>query len=277
VDYVDEQAPGRRPVALSRAWPASFALLALAAALAMAALVGGIVLAVTRLVGGVAAGEDNPAGVLAATAVQDVVFVGTAVALGSLAGRVTKADLGLCGRPLGRVLRVTALTGAAFLVFSVVYDLIVRPEAQQDTLDDLGADRGTIWLVLTGLLVVGVAPFAEELLFRGFMYRCLRNRFTPLIASAGVGLLFGAVHFDGVAVLPLLPILAVFGALLCVAYERSGTLYSPIILHAINNAITFAVTGPRGAAIVAPAVLAVSVTVSVSGVRGRATAAEPAN
>mgnify|MGYP000173810412 CR=1 FL=1 len=53
-----------------------------------------------------------------------------------------------------------------------------------------------------------------------------------------VGVLFGAVHAGGSDAAFLVP-LAVLGVLFCLLYERTGSLYPPIVLHAINNSIAF--------------------------------------
>ena len=42
--------------------------------------------------------------------------------------------------------------------------------------EDLGADESTLALVAAGIVVIVVAPIAEEFFFRGFFYRALRSR-----------------------------------------------------------------------------------------------------
>jgi hypothetical protein len=85
-------------------------------------------------------------------------------------------------------------------------------------------------LVLLGGLIV---PVAEELFFRGFVYDWIRNGTTmwpAIIVSAAI---FGAVHF-----VPLQVVLAfVMGIGLAWIYEKSGTLWAPIVLHLSNNVV----------------------------------------
>src|SRR5262249_42744382 len=76
-------------------------------------------------------------------------------------------------------------------------------------------------------------------LFRGYMYRALRNWRGPWPAALIVGVIFGAFHIQGSPVGFLVP-LAVFGVMLCFVYEISGSLYACIALHAVNNSIAFA-------------------------------------
>ena len=63
------------------------------------------------------------------------------------------------------------------------------------------------------------------------------------------GVLFGAVHFnfeEGSEALLLLPPLALLGVILCVVYERTGSLLPAIAMHAFNNSVAFAVQADEG-------------------------------
>ena len=75
----------------------------------------------------------------------------------------------------------------------------------------------------------------EELLFRGYIFRALRNwrGFAP--AAIITGLIFGAVHIGSSPIGYALP-LAAFGFGLCLLYQWTGSLYPCIALHALNNA-----------------------------------------
>ena len=44
------------------------------------------------------------------------------------------------------------------------------------------------------MLIAGLAPIAEELFFRGFVFSGLRSRMTMLPAALISGLVFGLVH-----------------------------------------------------------------------------------
>jgi uncharacterized protein len=90
-------------------------------------------------------------------------------------------------------------------------------------------------------MVVCVAPVAEEFFFRGFFYRALRSRYSLVVAAAIDGLLFGVIHFDfsSADALLILPPLAVLGFVFCLVYERTGSLYPVIALHAINNSLAY--------------------------------------
>jgi membrane protease YdiL (CAAX protease family) len=93
-----------------------------------------------------------------------------------------------------------------------------------------GGAEATIGLALTAIVIVVVAPFAEELFFRGALTGALANRlgaFTPLVSGA----IFGAAHLEPRA----FPALFVLGALLGWLYMRTRSLLPGVAVHAANN------------------------------------------
>jgi uncharacterized protein len=86
--------------------------------------------------------------------------------------------------------------------------------------------------LVLAILVVGIlAPFGEEVFFRGFVYRCFRARWGTVAGMAASAALFAAIHVHPVGLLPIFFI----GCVLAYLYERTGTLIAPITLHAVNN------------------------------------------
>lgn len=92
---------------------------------------------------------------------------------------------------------------------------------------------------ITALAVVGVTPLLEESIFRGAIYRGLRDLSGPWPAALGSALLFTAVHNAAPQALPIL----VFGLMLAWTYERAGTLLAPITAHMLHNALALAYVG----------------------------------
>jgi membrane protease YdiL (CAAX protease family) len=93
-----------------------------------------------------------------------------------------------------------------------------------------------------------VAPVAEEFFFRGFFYRALRSRFSVAAAAITDGLLFGVIHynFEGAEALLLLPPLMLLGVIFCLVYEKTGSLFPVIGMHAFNNSVAYAVQADDG-------------------------------
>jgi len=124
----------------------------------------------------------------------------------------------------------TLLAFVAFFVFASIYGLIVNPK-DQDIDEDLGGP-------LTAVFAIGIAPFVEELFFRGFLYRALRNGWGVAWAAIGSGLIFGAIHFQPEFLVPL----AGLGIASALLYEKTKSLWPCIILHGTWNTIVVFLT-----------------------------------
>ena len=138
----------------------------------------------------------------------------------------------------GSVLALAAL-GVGLLVVS----LIGLPVGGHQ-LQDIGAANPEIFLLLIPLSFLLIGP-GEELLFRGVVQGRLRQAFGAGAAIGLAAVTFAAMHLmalsgpiaarlTAVAVL-LLPSL-VFG----LAYERSGNIAVPIVIHGSYNAVLLA-------------------------------------
>ena len=90
----------------------------------------------------------------------------------------------------------------------------------------------------TALIVIFLAPFVEEVLFRGLVFGCLREK-SAVVGYAVSALLFAFLHVWTFAL--MLQYLAP-GLVFAWAYDRSGTLWTSILLHAIVNALALYVT-----------------------------------
>ena len=221
-------------------WPAWYAGIGFLVALIATLIVVGIVAAAT----GATADDEDPTFTIVATFLQGLIFIGTAVMFASFTRKPKPEHFGL--RPT-RFWPAAGWAGLGMLTFYALvalYTVIVQPDAEQTVAQDLGANQGTFGMIAAGFMVVCVAPVAEEFFFRGFFYRALRSRWSPLGAAAIDGLLFGVIHYDftGADALLILPPLAILGFIFCLVYERTGSIYPTIAMHSFNNAIAFGVT-----------------------------------
>jgi uncharacterized protein len=221
-------------------WPAWYAGVGFLVALIATLVVVGIVAAAT----GATSDDENATFTVIATFLQGLIFIGTAVLFASFVRRPRPEHFGLRPTRFWPALGWAALGLLAFYILAGVYTALVDPDAEQTVAQDLGADQGTFGMIAAGFMVICVAPLAEEFFFRGFFYRALRSRYSVLGAALIDGLLFGVIHFDfsGADALLILPPLAALGFMFCLVYERTGSLYPVIGLHALNNAIAFGVT-----------------------------------
>jgi membrane protease YdiL (CAAX protease family) len=193
---------------------------------------------------GVSSDDEDPAFTVIATFLQGVIFIGTAVMFASFTLKPRPEHFGLRPTRFWPAVGWAALAISVFYVGIAVYTAVLQPDAEQTVAQDLGANQGTVGLIAAGFMVVCVAPVAEEFFFRGFFYRALRTRYSIVAAAAIDGFLFGVIHYDfsGADALLFVPPLAILGFLFCLVYERTGSLYPVIAMHALNNAIAFGVT-----------------------------------
>jgi len=83
------------------------------------------------------------------------------------------------------------------------------------------------------LVIAGLAPVVEELMFRGLGFSLLR-RFGVWAAVLAVGLLFSLAH----GLLQAFPELAIFGCSLAWLRWRTESVYPGMLLHATFNSIS---------------------------------------
>lgn len=122
-----------------------------------------------------------------------------------------------------------ALTFFLYLAFTIFYSLVITEPKQKDIAESFGPTAVQV------LLIVIAAPIAEETCFRGMLFGGLREKLPRLAAALVTGLIFGGLHaLTGVTAVPPL---IVFGFLLALLYERTGSIVPGILLHMLNNSI----------------------------------------
>jgi membrane protease YdiL (CAAX protease family) len=199
------------------------------------------VIAVIAAAAGAENVEDSKGFLQGATVAQQAIFVAAAVLFAAQTLRPRAWHFGLRANRLWPTVGWAAAGFFAYWVLAIAYGAIVSPDSEQETLEDLGTEEGTVWLVGAALLVITFAPIAEEFFFRGFFYRALRTKL-PVVAAAIVdGVLFGGIHI-GSTPAEILPVLMILGVVFCLVYEKTGTLFSVIALHALNNTLAFGVS-----------------------------------
>lgn len=159
-----------------------------------------------------------------------------------VASRWKRAGLGEALRLLGFRKATLRQFGLAILVLLGYYALallfstfVLMPE-QDDIARELGLRDGNLAIVLLVVaMIVVVAPVAEEVFFRGMLFAGLRTRFSLWPAAIISGLAFGIPHVTSgpTAAIPL----SIFGVALAWVYNRTGSIWPCILIHALNNGI----------------------------------------
>jgi len=86
------------------------------------------------------------------------------------------------------------------------------------------------------IAAVIVAPIVEETVFRGFIYGVIKRFTDSWFAAFCSALLFAVVHFHIGSLIPL----TVLALVLCAAYERTGSLVVPMMMHGLFNGTSIA-------------------------------------
>jgi membrane protease YdiL (CAAX protease family) len=94
---------------------------------------------------------------------------------------------------------------------------------------------GVAFCWFTILVIIG--PFSEEALFRGSFYRILRPSLGVIFSAVLSNFAFTFIHgfdtFDRIINVPIM------GFLSTIAYEKSGSLWGAVIVHALYNLTIF--------------------------------------
>lgn len=137
---------------------------------------------------------------------------------------------------LAQVIKVFFIYLGISLVTFYILSFIL-PENILDASQDLGFGESVsgAQLVLVALSLIVVVPIAEEVLFRGFLFKGLRTKLDFWPAAITASAIFGLAHFQlnvglDVGLLAL-------GA--CWLLEKTGSIYASILLHSVKNLIAF--------------------------------------
>lgn len=171
-------------------------------------------------------------------------------------GALTWRDLGFRPLQLDYVLRLGLGAGlAGLVVIDVIGNLLSQIGLRPNQLEEFQfvLKEGPLAF---GLLLVAagvVAPFVEELFFRGFLFGIYKQRQPLWLAYVVSGVLFTLLHLQpnrmnlmqmaGLSIGILL-----LALLLEWLYQHTGSLYPGIVAHAVNNAtglILFYAVGAR--------------------------------
>lgn len=134
------------------------------------------------------------------------------------------------------VLIALPVLAAVALAWNGLLQALGLPREPQDLIG-IFARTESPW-VFAGLLIVAclMAPLTEELIFRGIVYRYLRQRFGRAPALLASAVFFGMLHANWASFAPL----CVLGVIFALTYEKTGDLRVPIVAHGLFNLLNAA-------------------------------------
>ena len=134
----------------------------------------------------------------------------------------------------------TALIAILLIIACLFLDYITKPI--MDTIPSpkifdeiwnevLNKPSTTMGIIIALLSVVIVAPLLEEIVFRGFIYKTLRSKYSIWLSILISYILFYLFHVDP----RMIFILLVTTIVLCLSYEYSKSLVLPFLIHSGFN------------------------------------------
>jgi uncharacterized protein len=119
---------------------------------------------------------------------------------------------------------------ASYIVVAVHGVLLDPPP--QDIVEQFPRTPGGV--VLFFVLAVVFAPFFEELFFRGFLYTGFRASWGWWPAALASAAVFSLAHLQLTLFIPLFAL----GVALAWVYERTGSVWTAVALHAVFNGLS---------------------------------------
>jgi membrane protease YdiL (CAAX protease family) len=147
----------------------------------------------------------------------------------------------------------------AYLVGPLVSEVFPSLTDKSPPVDKLGIGSGLGPDLATVLVVAGLVPLGEELLFRGVLVGAWVRANRPVVAVVLSTVLFSVAHVTvgGRSMV----VTALLGLLFAAAFMLSGSLGAPVLAHCAVNAIALVDAGLTGAA---PLVLLVATVLATT-------------
>jgi len=180
----------------------------------------------------------SPEGIVVAATSLDIALLAVAYVRVVRPGAISWQEMGIRRGQLMRGFAIGLPFGVLLFLVSTMLELLLHLAGVRQTQGAMfqsvarASTRQFLMVLLAG---AAVAPAAEEIFFRGYVFRAyLRQKgvVRAYLFSAG---LFALVHLDMAALLPIF----VVGLLLSFLYHRTGSVLPGMVAHGFNNALAF--------------------------------------
>jgi membrane protease YdiL (CAAX protease family) len=145
-------------------------------------------------------------------------------------------DLGLRYYSIAKTIWYSFISLLAIFLVSFLYVFLMNSifgiEAPSSKIEILVANRSISSNILLVVVAV-VAPFSEEIFFRGFLYSAFKKSWGVNAALFLSSILFAVVHLELYSFIPLV----IIGWILAYLFEKTKSLMPAIFLHGVYNLI----------------------------------------
>lgn len=172
------------------------------------------------------------------TVILEIAAIGV-IALALMAYHKKFSDIGV-SRPKWLHLAHAFVAFIGYIVFTILLQAVIRQlfgeSFNADEPQELGYKGLAAWEIIAAFIpLVILTPIAEEIIFRGFMYKGVRRRAPFWVAATTVSVIFGVVHGQWNVALDVF-VMSMVG---CYLVEKTGSLWPSIFLHIIKNGLAF--------------------------------------
>jgi len=126
------------------------------------------------------------------------------------------------------------LAGSAISIIEFPYKSVVTKEIPEIYEVYFHALSGNVYFSL--IIAITIIPFFEELIFRGWLYRFLRNKYSIFIGYIGSTFLFVLAHGSHAGFF----LCTISSLILVFVYEKTRSLGASIVAHSLWNGIWYA-------------------------------------
>ena len=157
-------------------------------------------------------------------------------------GRNPRQVFGLRKRSLSYVIKMGALgmiaVYASVFIGSILSNILLstgepKKEDLQEIVQTLITNDDLSLKIAIVISAIVFAPLVEEIIFRGYIYPVLKRFTHPAFSCAMTSLLFAVIHTNIESLIPLF-LLAI---VLTIFYEKSKSIWVPILMHSIFNGV----------------------------------------
>ena len=203
-----------------------------------------IILLVSLLAGaGVSVGNVNP--VLFETVGSAIVYVAMVAIVVGLPWlifnfKTDRQEIGLSRLPSWLDIIITPAGLVIYVIISTILMIVsenILPSIDLYQAQELGFEgvNQRYEYILAFLSLVVIAPIAEEVLFRGFLFGKLKKYLPIWVAALVVSVTFGLIHGQWNLAIDTFALSLV----LCLLRQNTGSLWSSILLHMTKNGIAY--------------------------------------
>ncbi len=126
-----------------------------------------------------------------------------------------------CGLMIG-----SWLINLAYSLILTLFELQIQPDLTA-LFSELSSPG---WVIVIGVFL---APLAEELFFRGFIFAGFRQKYGWKKAALMSALLFAFIHMQPTAILPIF----ILGIIFAILYHYSASIWPAVLMHMLSNGL----------------------------------------